>query len=173
MSAISPARAGHAEERWEQDVSEWIKAPYGGQGALDAVRDKIAEVWLYEDDQGNLIGFTSLGSASVDTTTEKALPSSVYTVPYFGIHTKFRGKPDGPREQRYAWRIFQGLIEEAERRGKYTTLTLYVAPDNPACQGFYPLFGFVEVDCITIGDRQWVQMARPLNRPPTPPMGLP
>jgi ribosomal protein S18 acetylase RimI-like enzyme len=160
---FSCARAGHAEERWEQDVSEWIKAPHGEHGALDAVRDKIADVWLYEDEEGNLIGFTSLGIGVVDTTTAATLPATVYTVPYFGIHTNFRGKPDGPREQRYAWRIFQGLIDEAERRGKYTTLTLYVDPANPAYQGFYPLFGFEEVDRVAIGEREWVRMARQLN----------
>jgi ribosomal protein S18 acetylase RimI-like enzyme len=160
---FSCARPGQAEERWEQDVSWWIKAPLGEGGALDAVRDKTAEVWLYLDDQENLIGFISLGVAPVDTTTASTLPSSVYTVPYFGIHTKFRGQPDGPREQRHAWRIFQGLIDEAERRGNNTTLTLYVDPANPAYQGFYPLFGFVEVDRVTIGDREWVRMARRLN----------
>ncbi len=155
------ARRGEPETRWEQDVSAWLKAPLGTDGALDAIMDGQVEVWLYEDADHRLVGFASLGIALLSPMNLNGEPVTTYSVPYFGIHTDFRGKPDGPREQRYAWRIFQGLIDEAERRGEHPLLTLFVDPENPAYQGFYPLFGFVEVDRVTIGDRQWVRMGAP------------
>jgi ribosomal protein S18 acetylase RimI-like enzyme len=161
------ARRGEPETRWEQDVSEWLRAPLGSGGALDAITEGQAEVWLYEDADSRLVGFGSLGIALLPPITPGDVPMMVYAIPYFGIHTDFRGKPDGPREQRYAWRIFQGLIDEAERRGEYPLLTLYVDPENPAYRGFYPPFGFQEVERITIGEREWVRMARRLNSPRT------
>lgn len=159
------ARPSHAAP-WEQDVSAWIKAPRGARGALDAVQNGDAEVWLFEDRNGRLIGFVALG-IEFQTASVEGTPETVYNIPYFGIHSEFRGKPDGPREQRYSWRIFQGVIDEAERRGEHALLTLYVDPNNPAYQGFYPLFGFVEIDRVTLGEREWVRMARRLN-PPQP-----
>ena len=162
---FSCSRPGQPEERWEEDVSWWIKAPQDEQGALDAVREAAAEVWLYEDSEGSLIGFASLAIAFAQIGADGEAPPGAYTVPYFGIHSNYRGRPEGPREQRYAYRIFQGLINEAERRGQFPLLTLYVDPANPAYRGFYPLFGFKEIDRITIGDREWVRMARPLNSP--------
>ncbi len=85
-----------------------------------------AEVWLYEDETGHLIGFISLNIELLEGTGQVEWSGPVYCVTCFGIHTDFRGKPAGPREHRYAWRIFQGLIDETERRGKYPVMMLYV-----------------------------------------------
>jgi hypothetical protein len=57
------ARPGHAEDRFEQDVSRWITNP-GREGAREAVRLRLAEVRLYLHADGQLIGFGAIGPDS-------------------------------------------------------------------------------------------------------------
>jgi hypothetical protein len=58
------------------------------------------------------------------------------------------------------------LIEKVRHDGEFDDLFLWVDPNNPAFNRFYPLFGFVEFDRITdSGDgREWVLMHKSLTR---------
>ena len=152
------------DERWETDVSEWIKDP-GPFGALGAIRTQAAEVWLYHLD-GKLLGFGSIG------TEELVFPDStnstmVYTLPCLGIHTQFRSQKFDPPNRSYGRRILGGLIEEVERRGQFPWLLLYVDPDNPA-RKLYMEFGFRDIGQWTDdSERIWMRMIRPIPLQPT------
>ena len=134
--------APHAdhEERWEADVSKWIKAKPQEPGAVYALENENTRVWIYPDENGEIIGYASLGPQKLLVGEKHVI---LPTIPYFGIVTKFQGKPEGPNKAcRYARRIFQGLIDEAQRL-KLPFLFLYVDPDNTrALEKFYPDFGF-------------------------------
>jgi hypothetical protein len=62
--ALLPRVQGFAcgEESWQWEVSAWIKAPRGSAGALDEL-ERGAQVWLYVDGDGELVGFGSLAAA--------------------------------------------------------------------------------------------------------------
>ena len=169
VSGFTCGQPGAQETRWERDVSQWITATAGG--AITAIQeDPPTEVWLYLDTDGRLIGYSSLSHMPFPDPETGELIGTFYVLPYFGVHSNFRGQRGVPRELRYGRRILGGLIEEVERRGEYPQFLLYVDPANPARQGFYPDFGFVEWDqwIDTADHRTWVRMTRPipLRTPP-------
>jgi ribosomal protein S18 acetylase RimI-like enzyme len=159
VRSFTCGRANQKEERWERDVSEWIKDP-GPSGALYADRMGEAEVYLYYE--GNhLIGYGSIGVETWKDIENGEVIGRVSVLPYAGIHTNFRGQ-GGPPERRYGRRILGGLIEEVDRRAANPWLFLYVDPENPA-RNLYPLFGFEVYDewpDDTGNGRIWLRMRR-------------
>jgi GNAT superfamily N-acetyltransferase len=133
---------------WEIEVAQWIQLPRGSGGALDAMEDQSTEVWLYETEAGELVGYTSLGS------TEWAYPNprkgariSLQIIPCLGIRKEFQGKPPSPtpREERYAWRIFEDLLDKAiSRKRDRRWLGLLVHQQNEKAIAFYRHFGFAD-----------------------------
>jgi hypothetical protein len=151
------------EKRWEKDVNHWIKAPVGGNGAVDAIRLGRTHVWLYHDQRNRLIGYGSLGVEDVALSDESKV--QLWGIPCFGIQTEFQRHPEGSnKEARFGRRIFRGLIAEAQRRN-IPNLFLYVDPENKkAKDGFYPIFGFTKFADIVEDGREWVLMHRSLLR---------
>src|SRR4051812_37573910 len=50
------------DEPWEREVADWIKAPRGGSGGLDELQQGN-QVWLYANEESEIVGFGSLGIA--------------------------------------------------------------------------------------------------------------
>lgn len=50
------------DEVWEREVSDWIKAPPGCEGALNEIQHGN-RVWLYDTVEDGVVGFGSLGDA--------------------------------------------------------------------------------------------------------------
>jgi ribosomal protein S18 acetylase RimI-like enzyme len=156
------ARPGHPEDRYEQDVSRWLK-DQGRGGAREAIRLGLVEVRLYLHTDGRVIGFGALGPETWVLADGKAVP--LWLLHYFGVHTNFRHQPGVAREARYGRRILGGLVEEVERRGRVPFFGLYADPDNPA-QELYKEFHFQPIDVWpdpTDGGRPWVRMLRKLT----------
>jgi len=127
---------------------------------VDAIEAGQAEVWLYFDAHNDLIGFGSIGSETISL--RDGSKQRICVIPFLGIAAKFQGKPDGPKEERYSRRIFEGLIEEVRRRGLFQHVFLYVDPRNPSFDKFYPAFSFAEFDRIIEEGREWIIMHRSL-----------
>jgi hypothetical protein len=136
---------GRPENRYEEDVSRWIKDT-GRGGALEASRLGLAEVRLYLTPDGRLIGFAAIGPDTWRLSDGTDLP--VCLLHYFAVHTAFRNQPaDVPREASYGRRILRGLIQEVEQRGNAAFFALYVDPANPAGR-LYAELGWKELDVL-------------------------
>ena len=100
-------------EPWEVEVSEWIKAARGAGGAVDDLSRN--QVWLYAIEEGDLVGFGSLGEISQKWPRGKDPPIQASIIPMLGIDKKYWGQPPGPRENRYSTLILDDLIAEAHK----------------------------------------------------------
>lgn len=131
---------------WEREVAAWIKAPVGAGGAADAVAQQVV-VWLYETHDGRLIGFGSLAHALHLPPIPGVESPSASVIPFFGIDKQFHGQPAGPREQRYAYRVFADLIAIARQaRLVRPLLVLEVDVANTRAERFYrETFGFRDI----------------------------
>ncbi len=160
VTGFTCAKPGHPEEPYEKYLSDWI-TDTGPRGALAAVRNGDAEVFLYFDENDRLIGFGSINAEDVKDEESGKILYRTYTLPSLAVHTNFRGQK-GPPEARFGHRIMLGLLREINRRCEFTTLLLYVDPANPARQ-WYPTFGFEEIDAWPDpeeGGRTWIRMRR-------------
>src|SRR5260221_1743841 len=125
-------------EEWELEVSDWIKGPVlhdMGRGC---------EVWLYFKRQGernHLVGFGSLGEPPWKYPPSTPLHPNI--IPNVAVALRFRGKPAGPWNQRYAYQIMSDLISEAAAHAdRSPLLMLYVHPQNLRAIRFYEKIGF-------------------------------
>jgi ribosomal protein S18 acetylase RimI-like enzyme len=133
------------DEPREREISDWIKAPRGSGGALDAL-GQDNKVWLYVDGDGNLVGFGSLGDSVQRWPGPKdpALPVSI--IPWLAVDRRFWGQPVGPPEQRYSALILCDLIAEARhKQDERPLLILFVHVDNVAAIKLYERAGFKEL----------------------------
>jgi ribosomal protein S18 acetylase RimI-like enzyme len=138
------------DEPWEQEVAEWIKG-HGADNALTHIQ-RGGYVWLYVNDDGDIVGYGSIGRSRWAWPTKKDKPRPVAIVPSFGVQDHFKGKPDdAPRGSRYADVILRDLINEATIRLVYARsqgedaapiLSLFVHPQNNRAKVFYQRAGF-------------------------------
>jgi hypothetical protein len=132
-------------EPWQLEVSNWIKAPPGAGGAVDALKRGV-RVWLYTDADGNLLGFGSLAEATQRWPRSKDPPIPVSLIPWLALDRRFWRKPEGPPEERFSGLILRDLIAEARAsQEERTLLTLYVHIDNLAAIKLYERAGFREL----------------------------
>lgn len=75
------------------EVAEWIKLSLGGGGALDAIEDAGAHVWLYGPNIGDSHGYGSLATKpELFTVKGKLHRMPVQVIPYLGIRAAFKGQ---------------------------------------------------------------------------------
>jgi len=139
-------------EPWELIVSEYLKAPANEPDSAVAStllpnnHPHHARVWLYINQDGELVGFGALAKGNQRYPKPKDDPIPVSVLTYLAIDKRFHGKPEVPSEQRYATRILRSLIDEA----KYTAvdrplLILFVDESNEKAIRFYQRAGFAEL----------------------------
>jgi len=132
-------------ELWQTEVSDWIKKPRGSEGALNDMENAGLQVWLYANDQGDLVGFGSFGESAQRWPKAKdpEIPASV--IPFMALDRKFWGQPPGPWEDRYATQILRDLIAEAVKyKDARKILKLLVYEGNAAAIKLYQRLGFAE-----------------------------
>jgi GNAT superfamily N-acetyltransferase len=136
---------GCGEEPWEKEVSEWIKAPAGGGGGLDALEQEV-KVWLYFDRSGNMLGFGSLAETTQRWPSSKDPKIPATVIPMLGLDVRYWGQPSGPPEERYANLILQDLVQEARALAQsHPILVLYVHVNNVRAIRFYERAGFQDL----------------------------
>src|SRR5262249_53581743 len=100
---------------WAIEVSEWIKRDDVKDCAVQQVRRNRCRVWLYYGGDDALIGYGSLGSTRwvLQPEDKTQIRTAVHIIPFLGVQTAFQGKPEGPPEGRYAYRILRHLLIQA------------------------------------------------------------
>jgi ribosomal protein S18 acetylase RimI-like enzyme len=131
----------HRSDSWEVEVFQWIAAPAGADGALDSP-ELGKRIWLYEDD-GEVVGFAALGRTKWIYPTDSSPKVPHLHIINVGVDSRYRSRPEGPREDRYSWQILNDLVAEARATANmHRILTLYVHPANLAAIAFYSAYGF-------------------------------
>jgi len=133
------------DEIWQTEVSDWIKAPREGNGAINDIVNGGLSVWIYATAQGEVVGFGSLGEGMQRWPKSKdpEIPASI--IPYMAVDRKFWGQPPGPKDNRYATQIVRNLVAEAQLfKENRTILNLLVYEGNAAAIKLYEYLGLKE-----------------------------
>jgi hypothetical protein len=112
LDAVADFHCG--DDPWAEYVTNWIRGAQNG--VLDAF-DLGTDVWLYLDDDNNIVGFGSLGI------TEWSYPNPyqgqrvlLNVIPAYAVQSRFHKQPPGDWSQHYSSEILNDLIAEASRR---------------------------------------------------------
>jgi GNAT superfamily N-acetyltransferase len=125
------------EEGYERELAEWIR-----QEAVSAL-DRGCKVWLYVTARKELVGFGSVALTRWRYPEPSSKRLALAVIPAVAIQTPYRGKPDGPREERYSSQILDHLIAEAAQLPVDAPLLgLFVHPDNQGAIKLYLRLGF-------------------------------
>jgi GNAT superfamily N-acetyltransferase len=147
------------DESYQQELAHWIR-----EDSVPALL-RGTKVWLYRNQAGDLIGYSSLGTTRwhyPDPTSPRTL---LVIVPAVAIRKPFWGKPDGPPEDRYSSQIMRHLLKEADAwPGQPPAVGLFVHPDNHSAVKLYERFGF-QLFFHTYTDRDTGVVYRSLVRP--------
>lgn len=143
-------------EFYETEVSDWLKRPLGEDSALTAIQnlERPAQVWLYRLEDETLVGFGALAKSRWRWTGKKDPFIPITMVIWCGVGEEFQGRPEGPRKERYAFRILDDLLGEAsDDQNAYPVFGLCVHTDNHKAIKFYKNFGF-DVDLDSFKDKE-------------------
>jgi hypothetical protein len=100
--------------RWDVEVSTWIKSHSGECSVLEDIKQFGIEVWLYWTEAGRLVGFSSLGENRWSLPMPHGPKHLINYIPFIGVHQDFQGQPrDAARDDRFAYQILDDLIEYA------------------------------------------------------------
>jgi GNAT superfamily N-acetyltransferase len=125
------------EESYERELADWIR-----QEAVSAL-DRGGKVWLYATARKELVGFGCVALTRWHYPEPSSKRVSLAVIPAVAIQTPYRGKPDGPREERYSSQVLKHLIAEAAQLpADVPLLALFVHPDNQGAIKLYSRFGF-------------------------------
>ena len=132
------------EEPWQVEVAQWIKSSSGEDNAVAWI-EKGTQVWLYKTDDGQVVGYGSLGKSIWRWPPPNGPREVVCIIPYFGLQSRYQGEPkDGPKHERFSARIMGDLIAKARLQG-VRLLGLFVHKENHRAIGFYRGVGFAEL----------------------------
>jgi GNAT superfamily N-acetyltransferase len=142
---------------YEVEVSDWIQNK-GPGCVIDAMERWGTQVWLYVNEQNELVGFGSLGKTKWNWPDSSDNRVAVNLIPSVGLRSRFRGQPDGPPEERYSTLIVLDLIAEARRITDVNpVLGLFLHPDNQVAMRFYKRLGFADFHQRSKGDDPGIQ----------------
>ena len=99
LSAVADFECG--SEPYEAEVADWIKNK-GPGCVLDAMKKYGTHVWLYINEENDVVGFGSLGKTRWNWPDPTNPRVSVNLMPMVGIRSKYHGKPEGLSEERYS-----------------------------------------------------------------------
>ena len=113
-------------DRWDIEVATWIKSASGDNSVIEDMKRFGTEVWLFRDDQGKLVGFSSLGQTKYTWPVGSKKKETVNVIPFVGVHKDFKGEPkEAERDDKYAYQILDDLLAETAVRaltsGVYAT----------------------------------------------------
>lgn len=138
-------------QTWEKEVSDWIKGSLGSGGALDDMANLNTAVWLYEEKNGELVGFGSLGQHQLRyADPKKGKLTPMHVIPFLGLARSFWGKPTGPPQDRYSREIMRDILDEARKHPSgLRAVYLCVHEKNVHAIDLYKEFNFAEHSGVT------------------------
>ncbi len=112
--------------------------------ALGAIAGDNTQVWLYRTEEGDLIGFGSIGPTEWRVPTHKSEFKKISVIPWVAVDSRFQHKPENAaKNERFAVLILRDLQAEAEEhRDRDRYLGLCVHRDNVGAIKLYEWFGF-------------------------------
>ncbi len=120
-------------------ATEWIRCTDEEDSALQAIRDRNTEVFLYNKPNGGLVGFGSLGKT---TRKIKKVEVEWSIIPHFGIDFRLRSCPHSVIwSDRYSASIMQDLMALAQDHNT-PFLMLKVHTKNLGAIKLYGRLGF-------------------------------
>ncbi len=124
------------DEPWEIEVADWIKAEAGKGGALDDVANGKCDVWLYLNETGDVVGFSSLGATKWKYPQNSSQRQQINVIPNVAIASDFQGRG-------HFRTVMEHLFAQAKKRSERLPLIgLFVDPRNSAAIDIYKRFGF-------------------------------
>jgi ribosomal protein S18 acetylase RimI-like enzyme len=163
---------------WEVEVAVWIKSRSGDNSVLEDIEQFGTEVWLYRAEEGELVGYASLGANKWSVPMPQGPKQIISYIPFVGVHQTFQGEPkEAGRDDKFAYQILDDLIEHAAgKRDRQPYIGLSVDRRNDRAIKFYQYRGFEDVksphtDKITkvVYERMLLNIAA-LVEPSTPPV---
>ncbi len=136
----------YGSEEWSKHVTEWIL----GSDALDSMEAHGTRVWLFETQQGDMVGFGSVGTSAWRWPPPDGARTNIVLIPMLGIDARFQGQPSDPA-WRYSRQIMAHLIAEGQRIAhespedpgkKPQWMVLMVRAENARAIRFYEQCGF-------------------------------
>ena len=100
------------DEAWSRHVAEWIR----GSDVLDSMK-MGTKVWLFENAEGVIVGFGSVGRTTWRWPPPDGSPTTVMLIPMLGLGTRFHGQPPDP-DWRFARQVMSHLINTATQHAR-------------------------------------------------------
>lgn len=137
----------YGTEPWEKDLAAWMF-----DDCVPAMASGT-KVWLYLNQDGECVGYGSLGPALWSYPKKNSPRVPVLVIPAVAIRTEFKGQPkddrsDDPRvDGRYSSQIMRQLLLTAfQWPGQFPVVGLFVDPRNTPAIKVYERFGFEKFD---------------------------
>lgn len=157
------------EEPWEVEVAEWVKSKAGPNSVLQDMAEYGTEVWLHRDEDGVLVGYSSLGTAEYTWPRKSKKKENVCVLPFIGVHKQFQGEPkEADRDDKYAYQILDELLvcaaEKVLAQNCYPVIILSVDDRNKRAIQFYVNREFEDTKMPKrLPGVTYVRMHRPLD----------
>ena len=119
-----------------RDMTDWITGP-----RCFASMERGAEVWIFRDDNGAIVGFGAVGTTRWRLPNQQSPFEAVAIIPAFAVHSSFQGPRGLPREEKHSWSILRFLIARARTFG-VQKLVLKVHEENVSAMSLYEAAGF-------------------------------
>ena len=136
------------DDPWDLEVAEWIKSPSGDNSVLEDMKQFGTEVWLHRDEDGQLVGYSSLGQTKYTWPVGTKKKETVNVIPFIGVQKEFQGEPKDAedRNDKYAYQILDELLSYAAGiRNRFPLIALSVDVRNTRAIKFYRHRGFEDL----------------------------
>jgi hypothetical protein len=132
-------------ERWELEVSTWIKSRQGTNSVVVDMEKFGTEVWLYWSEQNELVGCASWGENFWSYPPPNGKKQKINYIPYMGIQKSFWGQPKtGNKNDQFSYQIIDDIIEySCAKTHLLPVIGLSVDQGNARAIKFYESRGFV------------------------------
>lgn len=138
------------DEPWDREVADWIKSASGENSVIEDMKRFGTEVWLHRDEQGVLVGYSSLGETKYTWPIGTKKKEVVSLIAFIGVHEQFKGMPkDAERDDKYAYQILDELLAYAAEKTlsgqRYSLVVLSVDERNTRAIRFYEYREFFDL----------------------------
>ena len=152
---------------WDIEVADWIQSRAGENSVLEDMRQFGTEVWLHRNEEGQLVGYSSLGQTKYTWPVGTKKKETVNVIPFIGVQKQFQGEPRDAENQndKYAYQILDELLFYASSKTtRFPLIALSVDDRNTRAIKFYRRRGFEDLKIPRVVEGvTYMRMAVPLD----------